>query len=553
VCLDCEAVSTKHNTMCQHHFTVCERVRRLAVVPHSLKVTIALLLSWLAVPPILPAQQHPPAPTSPNLLLIIADDHGGGTLGIEGDPRQATPNLDALARQGTLFERAYCNAPLCTPSRQSLITGMLPHAIGVTQLATPLPEDVLTAGEWLRDLDYHTVAIGKMHFNGPSRHGFAARVDTPDWERELRAHPPQGGDHRRRWRPLVDPAREWLNADCRSAGLPAESMRSTFFVDRAIQFLRETHDRPFAMVVSFYEPHSPFEFPTGWEGRFQPSQFTVSPVSKQDSREQPAIFATLSARDVRGIQAAYYSSLSFVDFQVGRLLKALDETGFSDRTMVVYVGDNGYMLGQHGRFEKHCFYEPAVRVPLIMRWPGHLESNRRVTDLVEMVDVLPTVLHLMQLPAPPGLHGIDLVPLLDRKPGAKAHDVVFSEYLENEEAMVRSARYKLIVGTGRRLRQDGYQTAPPLVLPGPYERLYDVVADPQETNDLSRDPGHATVKEDLLDRMVERLTKTREGLAPYPPGLSRLHTVHWCLVPRDRAPYRTSQKPLVPSQETRHP
>src|SRR5271168_443768 len=111
-----------------------------------------------------------------NLLIIIADDHGGGTLGIEGDPRRATPNLDALAREGVLFERAFCNSPLCTPSRQSLITGKLPHSIGVTQLATRLPDSVLTLGEWLRGLDYDTPAIGKMHFNGTGSHGFTVRI-----------------------------------------------------------------------------------------------------------------------------------------------------------------------------------------------------------------------------------------------------------------------------------------------------------------------------------------------------------------------------------------
>src|SRR5258708_35188097 len=139
------------------------------------------------------------------------------------------------------------------------------------------------------------------------------------------------------------------------------------------------------------------------------------------------------------------------------------------------------MLGQHGRFEKHCFYEPAVRIPLIVRWPDQIKGSRRVFDLVEMIDIMPTILHLMRLPVPPGLQGIDLEPLLRNQPGAHARSVVFSEYLENEEAMIRSARYKLIVGTGRRLRQDGYQTLHPLPLPGPYQRLYDMEVDPNET------------------------------------------------------------------------
>ena len=492
--------------------------------------------------------------SSPNLLaLIVADDHAAWTLGIDGDPRRATPNLDALARQGTLLMRAYCNSPVCTPSRQSLITGKLPHAVGVTQLTTRLSDEVLTMGEWFRDLDYATAAIGKMHFNGPSAHGFDVRIDTPDWERSLREHRPRGGDRRRPWRPILDPAREWLNSDVRPMGLPALSMQSTFFVDRAIAFLKEKRNRPFALVVSFYEPHSPFHFPDGWPRRFRPSQFAAFPVSEEDRRQQPEIFAPLSDADVKGIQAAYFTSLSFVDSRIGTLIEALDQTGLSQETLVVYVGDNGYMLGQHGRFEKHCFYEPAVRIPMIMRWPGHIESGRRITELVEMVDVMPTVLHLMHLPVPPHLQGVDLEPLLKKKPGARGHDVVFSEYLENEEAMVRSDRYKLIVCTGRRLREDGYKTAEPWRLPGPYMRLYDEVSDPEETIDLSKDPAQAAIREMLLERMYERLTTTREGLEPIPAGLSRLETIHWCLVPRDRPATAPVQKELVgpPAPEPR--
>jgi arylsulfatase A-like enzyme len=516
-------------------------------------VAASLIALSLAAPAVSSAGQDPALADRPNLLLIVTDDHAAWTLGFDGDPRRATPNLDALARQGTYFRRAYCNSPLCTPSRQTLITGRLPHAIGVTQLTTRLSDNVLTLGEWLSDLEFDTAAIGKMHFNGPSRHGFGALIDTPQWERSLRDRPPRGGDHRRPWRPIVDPAREWLNADARPMGLPPDSMRSTFFVDRAIEFLKQKRSRPFALIVSLYEPHSPFHFPDGWAGRFRAGQFSAFPISEYDRRQQPEIFAPLSEDDVKGIQAAYFTSVSFVDSRIGRLIEALDQSGLSRNTLVVYLGDHGYMLGQHGRLEKHCFYEPAVRFPLILRWPGHVESGRIVSELVEMVDVMPTVLHLMSLPTPPDLQGIDLVPVLQKKPGARAHDVVFSEYLENEEAMVRSARYKLIVCTGRRLRQDGYRTAAPWRLPGPYQRLYDEVADPEETTDLSDDPAHASVKENLLAMMYERMTTTRAGLEPIPPGLSRLEAIHWCLIPRDRRETPARAKELIgpPAPATR--
>ena len=149
-------------------------------------------------------------------------------------------------------------------------------------------------------------------------------------------------------------------------------------------------------------------------------------------------------------------------------------------TLVVFLSDNGYMLGQHGRVEKHCFYEPAVRVPLIMCWPGHLPQGKRVPDLVELVDLFPTVCSLLNVPKPPVLHGVDLVPLIEGKPGAEHRDVVFSEYPENEEAMARSDRYKLIVGTGRRERKDHLETGLPLS--GPYQRLFDLERDPDESN-----------------------------------------------------------------------
>jgi choline-sulfatase len=308
-------------------------------------------------------------------------------------------------------------------------------------------------------------------------------------------------------------------------------MQSTYFVDRALEYLRQRRDRPFAMIVSFHDPHSPFAFPDDWDRRFRPEEFLVPPVSERDRQEQPEIFASLTPDDVRGIQAVYYTSLSFVDAQIGRLVRGLDDLDLSGRTLVVYLGDNGYMLGHHGRFEKHCLYEPAVRIPMIVRWPGNIPAGRRVDELVEMIDVPPTIASLMRLPAPAGWQGLDLEPLVRGQSGARGHDEVFSEYLDNEEAMVRTARYKLIVGTGRRLRQDGYQTVRPL--PGPYQRLFDLVDDPDETRDLADDPQLRAVKDDLLHRMYRRLTTTRQGLEPVPPGLSELEAIHWCLIPRD--------------------
>ena len=502
------------------------------------------LLAWLVllgpaamVHPEILARPRPPRVESrakpPNLLILVGDDHGGGLMGIDGDPRRATPRLDALARQGVRFDRAFCNAPVCTASRQSFITGRLPHAVGVTRLTTPLPDDALTLGDWLGDLGYDTAAIGKMHFNGPSKHGFATRLDSPAWSAWLRKNPPVGGDHRRPWRPFQDTAAVWLNAKVEPFGLPSASMESSFLVERSAEFI-EKHRRgskPFALVVGFPEPHSPFKFPDDWPRRFRPDEFAVSPVSDRDRVERPKVFAGLTPDEAQGIQASYFTSLSYLDHQVGRMLDALDRSGLAEDTIVVYLGDHGSMLGQHGRFEKHCLYEPAVRVPLILRWPGHLPRDRRVTELVELVDLLPTLFDLAGQPLPPDLHGRSLKPLALGEPGAKGRDVVVSEYLENEEAMARSGRYKLVVGSGARRRLDGYEAINPQ--PGPSERLYDLEADPGEAIDVHDRPDLAPVVADLRKKLLDRLSSTRGTRPPVPSGLTEAEALRWCLIPQD--------------------
>ncbi|MFO0889313.1 MAG: sulfatase-like hydrolase/transferase [Isosphaeraceae bacterium] len=497
-------------------------------IPAMLAAALAATLTLVACGP---TRGGPPGASPPNLLIIVADDLSSLYLGSGGDRRGATPHLDALAERGVSFERAFCNAPLCTPSRQSFITGLLPHAVGVTRLESKLPENALTLGAWLARHGYRTAAFGKMHFNGPSHHGFQARLDLPDWAEHLRRHPPPGGDRRREWRPFVDPPAGWLNARCEDHGLPLAAMESTFMVDRAIAFMRQPRDRPFALVVSLYEPHAPFAFPREWKGRYLPRDFPAPRLTAGDRRDQPRLFRRLSDDDFRGVQAAYYTSLAFLDFLVGRLVVGLDDLGLGGETLVVFIGDNGYLLGQHGRLEKNCFYEPAVRVPLIFRRPGRLPAGRRLPDLAELVDLFPTVCGLLGVPSPPALHGLDLTPLIEGRPDARGRDAVFSEYPEAEEAMIRSSRYKLVVGSGRRQRRDHLETGSPLS--GPYVRLHDLERDPGETIDLAGVPHLQPVRDDLLRTLHDRLVSTWTGPSPVPRGLAPLDAIFWCLRPRD--------------------
>ncbi len=189
------------------------------------------------------------------------------------------------------------------------------------------------------------------------------------------------------------------------------------------------------------------------------------------------------------------------------------------------------MTGQHGRFEKHCFYEQAVRIPLIIRWPGHIPAGRTIDEMVEGIDLMPTLLELMGVEVPPYVQGRSRSELVSGEPGAKGRSYVFSEYLENEEAMIADSRYKLIVGTGARKRQDGYVTDDPT--PGPYVRLHDRQTDPGEDVDLSDRPELADTKRWLIDALYERITTTRNADDPAPVGLDKLATIRRCLVPKD--------------------
>jgi choline-sulfatase len=481
---------------------------------------------------------HAAGPTSsrtrsPSILILVGDDHAAGTMGIDGDPRRATPHLDRLAHQGVRFSRAFCNAPLCTPSRQSFITGRYPHAVGVTELLTPLPDSAVTLGDWLSGLGYATGAIGKMHFNSPAHHGFRERLDTEDWFDALIHGRLGAANPVRPFRPFVDPVRVWLNADNRDSGEPESAMEATYFADQAAAFFDRHRDEPFLLVVGFHEPHSPFTFPQEFAGRYSPADFTVPPMTGRDRREQPRIFHELSPADVRGIQAAYFHSLAYMDHEAGRILDALDASGLADDTIVVYLGDNGYLLGQHGRFEKNVLYEPAVRVPLLVRWPGHLPAGRAVPDMVELVDLVPTLLDLAGQPSPPDLHGRSLVALLKGDPGARGRETVFSEYLPSGEAMIRSDRYKLIVGSGRKTSDPFHSAHDPT---GPYERLFDLAADPGETTDLSARLDLIPVRDGLLDELYRVFRSTPGVRGPIPEGLSRREGLLWCLVPRDRRP-----------------
>jgi choline-sulfatase len=385
-----------------------------------------------------------------------------------------------------------------------------------------------------------------MHFNSALRHGFDVRLDQPEHRARLREHPPEplpapfseDGRTLGVWRPFRDHARVWLNGSYLPYPARDRDMAGTFFSAEAVKFLEENREKPFFLVASFTEPHSPFHFPVEDAGAYDPVSMPLYAAGPGDPPQVPLIFRDLSDAEKRRITASYFTSVTFLDRNVGRVLGALERLGLAEDTLVVLAGDHGYNLGHHGRFEKHCHFEPAVRAPLIVRWPGRIPAGRAEHALAELADIAPMVLEAAGLPLEGTFHGKSLLPLLGGKI-TKLRDAVFSEYLENEEAMLRTERWKLIYSSGKRARDDGYATHEPT--PGRTRRLYDLEADPGEMRDLSESPGHREVLRDLESRLIERFAATYPA-APAPPAdLQGPDLLDWYLIPRDPEPARAKK------------
>jgi len=276
------------------------------------------------------------------------------------------------------------------------------------------------------------------------------------------------------------------------------------------------------------EPHSPFRFPVEERTRFQAATFPVPTVGPEDHQQIPLIFRDLRDDDKRGIIAAYYTSARFLDGNIGAVLEHLRKLGMDDNTVVVYTADHGYMLGQHGRFEKHCGYDPALRVPLSIRYGAHY-APRVVRDLTEHVDLTSTILDVLDAPPLAVQHGQSLRPYLERGTHSKQRDHIFSEYLENEEAYIRTHDYKFIYCTGRRARTEGYITDNPT--PGRYVRLYDLRTDAGEFHDISQSQPRRVAEFKSL--LLKRFRSTHPNAAAEPGSGSNDEVLDWYLRPPD--------------------
>ncbi|RYB06376.1 choline-sulfatase [Lichenibacterium ramalinae] len=422
----------------------------------------------------------------PNILIVMVDQLAPRFLPIHGHPLVRAPNLQRLAARGTVFERAYCNSPLCSPSRTAFMTGALPSRTGGYDNAAEFRADIPTFAHYLRRLGYRTVLSGKMHFCGPDQlHGFEERLTTdiypadygwtPDWDRP---------DERPSWYHNMSSVTE--------AGLCIRTNQMDFDEEVAFAAERAIYDhvrgkdrRPFLMVASLTHPHDPFAITRPFWDLYPETAIDMPRVGLGDVPLDPhsARIRHVCAMDaqpvsdaqVRDARHAYYGAISFCDAQLGRLLDALDATGLDD-TAVLFLGDHGEMLGERGLWYKMSFFEGACRVPLVVSVPGRFPAGRSAAA-VSLVDVLPTLVELAGGDVARLASPVDGRSLLPHLAGQGGHDEVLGEYLAEGAVaplvMVRRDRWKFV-----------HSPADP-------DQLYDLDADPEELTNLAAAPDQA--------------------------------------------------------------
>jgi len=436
-------------------------------------------------------------PTSPNILVIQADQLTPGVLPAYGHPLVKTPHIDRLAENGVVFESAYCNFPLCVPSRASMMAGRFAHNVQSWDNATEMAASIPTLAHYLRSVGYHTVLSGKMHFIGPDQvHGFTERTTTdiypanfawtPDWI---------AGE---RFRPTgINPAAVVDAGVCvRGLQIDYDDEVEHATVQQIHDLARFHTDKPFLLWSSFTHPHSPYVTTQKYWDLYEHDDIDMPkvppiPVDELDEMSRWLYYAhaqdlmTINDEHVRNARHAYYGMTSYLDDKVGRIMQTLEDTGLADNTMVVFTADHGEMLGERGKWFKQYFYEGSVRVPLIISQPGTYGAGR-VSEHVSLVDLLPTFMDTATGGQPPepvsALDGHSLTGLLSGGDAAWDNTVI-SEYTgEGVIApcrMIRRGDFKYIYTHGH----------PPL--------LYDTTNDPLELNNLIGNPDFAKVEAEL--------------------------------------------------------
>jgi arylsulfatase len=395
----------------------------------------------------------------PNILIIQADEHRQDCLGAYGNSDVKTPHIDSLAADGVRYDNSFCPYPVCTPSRYSFLTSLYPRQhLGASNHCT-LPQGLPTFPRVLQRAGYKTKAVGKMHLtptyadvgfdelilaeqNGAGRYdddyhrwlrdaGLVDRVDMIDQEREYRKNAPQA---------------YWDTVGAMVSDLDEAHHSTTWIADRAIDDLKTWTEGGHLLMASFIKPHHPFDPPDPWHKMYDPAAlemlpgYTSGPLSR-DVAYAKGFFphADMTEHKIRLAMAMYYATLSQIDYHVGRMIAQLKMAGLYDRTLILYNSDHGDYMGYHHLLLKgNYMYDPVIKVPLIVKYPDQLDAGSVSTDLVNTVDVGPTLLDIAGCEIPSTMIGSHL------RTGVQLRPYMFAEMGRGREYMVRSHTHKLL-------------------------------------------------------------------------------------------------------------
>jgi uncharacterized sulfatase len=429
-----------------------------------------------------------------NVLFIAVDDMNND-LGCYGHPFVKSPNIDRLAKMGVRFDRAYCQFPLCSPSRVSLLTGLRPDTTHIFDLQTDFRKtslpDVTTLPQLFRQSSYYVARVGKIfHYGNPGQIGTNGLDDAKSWQERIN---PRGRDKDEEKKLTNYTPKRGLGSSLSflAADGTDEEQTDGKVATETIKLLERHKDRPFFIAAGFYRPHCPYIAPKKYFDLYplDKIQLPKEPAEHRQKLPKPAVASTIPyplfgvpEDKAREAKRAYYAAITFVDAQVGRLLDALNRLKLTDRTVIVFWSDHGYLVGEHGLWMKQSLFEESARVPLIIATPGQKARGKGYSRTVELLDLYPTLADLAGLKPPGGLQGKSLRPLLDDPVAAwtkPAHTQVWRGTFPGHS--VRTERWRYTEW------DNGKQGV----------ELYDHEADPHEYVNLAGTSKYAAVEKEI--------------------------------------------------------
>ncbi|MBA2940872.1 sulfatase-like hydrolase/transferase [Paenibacillus sp. CGMCC 1.16610] len=483
----------------------------------------------------------------PNILLITSDQQHWDTLGAFNS-ELSTPNLDRLVQEGTTFTRAYCPNPTCTPTRASIITGMYPSQHGAWTLGTKLFEDRHTVGEDFQEASYRTALVGKAHFQ-PLRatEAYSSLESVPllqdlefwrtfdqdfygfDHVELARNHTNEFlvGQHYALWMEekgctnwrdyFLAPTGTMDPSQLHHWDIPEEYHYNTWIAERTNALLEQykNSEENFFLWSSFFDPHPDYLVPVPWDTMYDPNQLTIPTVTPGEHNRNPPHFGLtqetepdfshlresgfgihgyhshtkLPESERKQLVATYYGMISCMDKYIGRILDRLDELGLADNTIVVFTTDHGHFFGQHGLQYKGGFhYEDLIKLPFIVRYPGHVPAGRTSPAIQSLVDLAPTFLSMAGIPIPHHMTGVDQSRVWTGK-ASMARDHAICEF-RHEPTTIHQKTY-----VGERYKITVYYNQT-------YGEIFDLQEDPGEIRNLWNDPEYAALKSELLLRYI---------------------------------------------------